>query len=196
MKYCIFGGSFDPPHEGHRHLARSASASLGLDRIFWVPAQDPPHKAKPGTPFHHRVAMARLAAADMPDQTVSDIESRLPSPSYSFNTIKAMKAEHGAGHLWHFLIGADNWAIFPTWHRWQDVLKEVTMVVYPREGETLGELPPGVVGLDLPVFPGQSGRIREILSATGDMEKAGVLPAIRDYIREQGLYASGGTTVH
>lgn len=196
MKYCIFGGSFDPPHEGHRHLARSASATLGLDRIFWVPAQDPPHKAKPDTPFEHRVAMARLAVADMPDQYVSDIESRLPSPSYSLNTIQAMKAEYGSNHAWHLLIGADNWAIFPTWHRWQDVLREATLVVYPRMGETLETLPPGVIGLPMAEIPGASSRIREILAATGDLERAGVLPALRGYIREHGLYATGGRAVH
>ena len=107
-----------------------------------------------------------------------------------------MKAEHGSGHAWHFLIGADNWAIFPTWHRWQEVLNEATLVVYPRKGETLGELPPGVVGLPMPEIPGESRRIREILAATGDMEKAGVLPSLRDYIRDQGLYATGGSRVN
>ncbi|MDB5103590.1 MAG: nicotinic acid mononucleotide adenylyltransferase [Fibrobacteres bacterium] len=188
MKYCIFGGSFDPPHEGHRHVARSASDTLRLDRVFWVPAQDPPHKSRPGTPFEKRVAMVRLATADMPRHSVSEIEARLPVPSYSLNTILAMKAEHGPEHQWHFLIGADNWAIFPTWHRWEEVLKEATLVVYPRNGVPLGALREGVIGLTLLEFPGESRAIRESLEATGDLEKAGVLPEIRDYVRSEGLY--------
>jgi len=191
VKYCIFGGSFDPPHEGHRHLARTAFTSLQLDRVFWVPAQDPPHKTRPGTPFHQRVAMTRLAIAAMSGHSVSDLENHLPSPSYSLNTILAMKAEYGAEHAWHFLIGADNWAIFPSWHRPQDVLKEVTLVVYPRKGDLLGTLPDGVMRLDVPEIPGESRGIRAAIAATGNLEKAGVLPEIRGYIREQGLYGFG-----
>jgi nicotinate-nucleotide adenylyltransferase len=188
VKYCIFGGSFDPPHEGHRHLAQSASASLGLDTVFWVPAQDPPHKTVPGTPFSHRLAMVRLAVAGMPAQAVSDIEARLPSPSYSINTIQAMKSEFGADHEWHFLIGADNWTIIETWHRWRDVLKEATMVVYPRQGHAVKDLPQGVVRLDLPEVPGESRRIREALSHGSEPAGAQVLAEIREYIRAQGLY--------
>lgn len=195
MKYCIFGGSFDPPHEGHRHLARSAADALELDRVFWVPAQDPPHKDKPGTPFQHRVAMIRLAIAGMPGNSVSDIEARLPVPSFSFNTIQAMKAEHGAEHAWHFLIGADNWAIFPTWHRWQEVLKEATLVVYPREGVPLTGLAPGVIGLPVAEVPGASRAIRKAIAESGNPDLPEVLPEIRAYIRTHGLYEveKGGT---
>ena len=78
MKACIFGGSFDPPHEGHRHLARAAFASLALDRLFWVPAQDPPHKAAPATPFAHRLALVRLAIADLPGLLTLAREVELP----------------------------------------------------------------------------------------------------------------------
>ncbi|MEO6095744.1 MAG: nicotinate (nicotinamide) nucleotide adenylyltransferase [Fibrobacteria bacterium] len=192
MKYCIFGGSFDPPHAGHRHLARAAAEALELDRIFWVPAQDPPHKAKPGTPFQNRVAMTRLAIADMPGNSVSEIEARLPSPSFSLNTILAMKSQHDAGHAWHFLIGADNWAIFPTWHRWQDVLNEATLVVYPRKGIPLAGLPQGVVGLACGEVAGQSTDIRDAISDAGSPEIPAVLPEIRAYIQAHGLYGLDG----
>ncbi|HKP97654.1 MAG TPA: nicotinate (nicotinamide) nucleotide adenylyltransferase [Fibrobacteria bacterium] len=192
MKYCIFGGSFDPPHEGHRHLAESAASALQLDKILWVPAQDPPHKSKPGTPFEHRLAMVRLAVAGMPGNAVSDVEAQLSSPSYSLNTIKALKHENGAGHEWFFLIGSDNWAIFPTWHRWQDVLREVTMLVYPRQGHAMGsKIPHGVQELQMSPVAGESRLIRETLEKTGDMEAAGVLLEIRAYIAKHGLYGIG-----
>jgi nicotinate-nucleotide adenylyltransferase len=192
VKYCIFGGSFDPPHAGHRHLAESAAATMEFDRIFWVPAQDPPLKARPGTPFEHRLAMVRLATAAMPGNAVSDIEAQLSSPSYSLNTIKALKHENGAGHQWYFLIGSDNWAIFPTWHRWQDVLREVTMLVYPREGHPMGsKIPHGVQELKMAPVPGESKSIREALLASKDMDAAGVLPEIRPYILAHGLYGFG-----
>lgn len=192
MKYCIFGGTFDPPHAGHRHIAEAAASKLELDKILWVPAQDPPLKAKPGTPFDHRLAMVRLVTASMPGNTVSDVESHLSSPSYSLNTIKALKHEMGSGHQWYFLIGSDNWSIFPTWHRWQDVLREVTMVVYAREGHAMGnKLPFGVQELNLPPVPGESKLIRESLEKTGDLEHAGVMPEIREYILKHGLYGLG-----
>lgn len=191
MRYCIFGGTFDPPHEGHRYLARSARDSLRFDKIFWVPAQDPPHKPKPSTPFSDRLAMVRLAIAGLPGQEASGIEEALPSPSYSIRMIEALKAEHGRGHDWHFLIGADNWGIIRTWHRWQDVLKEVTMVVFPRGGRTLEDLPEGVLRLELPELDLESSRIRETVAATGDPESAGLLPELRSYVRDHGIYGVG-----
>lgn len=204
MRYCIFGGSFDPPHEGHRYLARSARDSLRLDRIFWVPSPDPPHKNRPQAPFRDRLAMVRLAIAGMPGQEASGIEETLPRPSYSIHTIAALKSAHGAGHAWHFLVGADNWDIIRTWHRWEDVLREVTMVVFPRGGRSLDGLPafapgsgkegPGVLRLDLPELGIESRRIREALAATGKADAAGVLPELKEYILAHGLYGTRGRT--
>lgn len=192
MRYCIFGGSFDPPHEGHRYLARSARDSLRLDKILWVPSRDPPHKPKPSTSFQDRLAMVRLAIAGMPGQEASGIEETLPSPSYSIQTIVSLKAAHGAAHDWYFLVGADNWEIIRTWHRWEEVLREVTLVVFPRGGRSLEGLPPGVLRLDLPELDLEARAVRETLSATGNPDAAGVLPELRDFIRNRGLYGVGG----
>lgn len=189
MKHCIFGGSFDPPHAGHLHLARTARAKLGLDRVLWVPAQDPPHKATPGTPFSQRVEMARLAVASEAGQEVSDIEGGLPVPSYSLATIRALKAASGKpGDTWHFLVGADNWAIFPKWHQPEAVLREAVLVVYPRKGSPLGALPPGVIALEMDEVPGESRAIRAALASGASPEAAGLLPSLRDYVAAHGLY--------
>jgi nicotinate-nucleotide adenylyltransferase len=194
VNHCIFGGSFDPPHEGHRHLARAAGSAFSIDRLYWVPAQDPPHKAAPDTPFRHRLEMCRLAVASMPGNEASDIEAQLPRPSYSLNTIRALKARlHHSGDAWFFLIGADNWAIFPKWHKPEEVLKETELVVYPRKGSTIGPLPAGVRALDLDLFPESSSEIRAALARGESPEAAGVLPEIRAYISEHGLYAPRGT---
>jgi len=193
VNHCIFGGSFDPPHAGHRHLARAAGSAFAIDRLYWVPAQDSPHKTAPGTPFRHRLEMCRLAVAGMPGNEVSDVEAGLPKPSYSLNTIKAIKARnHRPGDAWFFLIGADNWAIFPRWHQPAEVLKETELIVYPREGFAIGSLPAGVRALDLDLLPESSSEIRAALARGESPEAAGVLPEIRGYIDEHGLYAASG----
>ncbi len=192
MNQGIFGGSFDPPHEGHRRLAQSAFASLRLDRLFWVPTQDPPHKPAPGTPFPDRLEMVRLAIAGLTGHEASGIEAGLAAPNYSLYTIRALKAMHArAGDAWYFLIGADNWAIFPQWHKPSEVLEEVTLAVYPREGSPLGPLPAGVKALSQDLLPGRSSDIRSALARGETPASAGVLPEIRDFIAAHGLYAPG-----
>jgi nicotinate-nucleotide adenylyltransferase len=191
VRYCIFGGSFDPPHAGHRYLARSARDACRLDKVLWVPAPDPPHKDKPLTPFRHRLAMVELAIALEKGQEASGIEATLPSPSYSLTTIRALKDAFGAGHEWHFLIGADNWEIIRTWHRWEEVLEEVTFIVFPRGGRSLKDLPAGVLSLDLPEMDLESRNVRQALSEGKDWEAAGVLPELRGYISAHGLYGAG-----
>lgn len=198
MNLGVFGGAFDPPHAGHRKLARAAFAALALDRLYWVPTQDPPHKSAPGAPFPDRVAMARLAVAGMAGHEVSDIEGRLPRPSYTLNTLRALKQAHGApGDAWFLLIGADNWAIFPAWHKPGEVLAEAVLAIYPRAGAESGPLPAGVVGLDVELTPERSTDIRALLrrgeGAQGESPAAaGLLPEVLAYIESHGLYGRGG----
>jgi nicotinate-nucleotide adenylyltransferase len=178
-------------------LARAAASAYGIDSVLWVLAQDPPHKTRPGTPFEHRFAMVKLAIAGIPGNAASDVEAKLPTPSYSLNTIQALKRDLGADHEWFFLIGADNWAIFPTWHRPEEVLRQVTLLVYPRSGHALaGSLPEGVRALKVDEVPGESRRIRAELEKTGDLHAAGVLPELREYIVRHGLYGIGSGKAH
>jgi nicotinate-nucleotide adenylyltransferase len=188
VKYCIFGGSFDPPHEGHLYLARSAMETFALNLMIWLPTPEPPHKEKPETAFHHRLAMARLAAQGLANQTASDVEEQLPRPNYSLNAIRALKTEYGIGHQWYFLMGADNWAIFPAWHHHEEILREVTLIVFPRQGFPLAAFPPEVLRLDLPEFPIASRSIRETLAKPGGIDSAQVPPGVLGYIQAHGLY--------
>ncbi len=190
MKYGVFGGSFDPPHQGHLYVARSARERLGLDTVLWVPAPDPPHKARPGTPFADRLAMVRLAIRGQEGHEASDIEASLPAPSYTLNTLRALKVSLGADHAWHLIIGADNWEIFPTWHRPGEVLREATLVVFPRGGRPLDDLPPGVLRLDLPEMDVEARGIRADLGAVGGSGTAGLLPVLRPYVLARGLYGT------
>jgi nicotinate-nucleotide adenylyltransferase len=135
--------------------------------------------------------MVKLAIAGMAANEASAIEETLGAPSYSIHTIAALKALHGREHQWFFLIGADNWEIFSTWHRWEEVLQEATLVVFPRGGRETGNLPPGVIRLDMPEMKVESSDIRTRLEETGDFDAAEVLPEIREYILSHGLYGRG-----
>ena len=201
MRIGVLGGAFDPPHAAHAALARAAQRQLSLDRVVWVPTFSPPHKHGPATPFAHRLAMVRALIATEPAfSEVSDIEAALPLPSYSLQTLRALKqleatrAQETSPVHWHLIIGADNWSIFPAWHQPEAVLAEASLAVYPRAGfalETLPALPQGSVMLNFAEMPEQSTVFRESLGQEGPRrdEALGRLPGpVAAYIREHRLY--------
>ena len=185
---AIFGGTFDPIHNAHLAIAGEAASRLGIKRILFVPAANPPHK--PGAAiasWKDRVRMAELACAADPRFEVSRIEENA-NPSYSIDTIEKLLAR-GAGPL-AFLIGADAFADIRTWRRWQDVVRLVEFIVVTRPGARY-DAPPGarvceLNGLDLPV---SSSAIREGIA--GGAVDLPVPPSVLRYISERGLYGSG-----
>ena len=99
MKIGIVGGSFDPPHFGHLNLAEEAKRRLGLDRIYFVPACQPPHKSPEDlSPPLLRYRMTRLAVRNRPGLEVSDIEIRRPPPSYSVDTLREFRRQFPYPH--------------------------------------------------------------------------------------------------
>jgi nicotinate-nucleotide adenylyltransferase len=130
----IFGGSFDPIHNGHLILAREALETLPLDRVLFIPAARSPHK------IAHQQAAAELrwemlkAAIDGEDAfEISRIEIDRPPPSYSVETIEALRAEITDAQFF-FLIGEDNLALLPAWHRFDDLQRLVQFIVLDRSG--------------------------------------------------------------
>lgn len=187
MRIGVFGGSFDPPHSAHVQVASAAREQLKLDRVIWVVSFSPPHKNTPVTPFEHRIGMVKSLLFGDDSAEVSDVEASLPSPSYTLQTLLALKTIHGQDHAWHLIIGADNWNIFPNWHQPQAVLKEATLAVYPRHEIALNDLPPGGILLDCPEIAMESSRYRERLHA--NPKSLEELPIrVADYIRRHGLY--------
>lgn len=198
MRIGVFGGAFDPPHAAHAALAKAAAAQRGLDRVLWVPTFTPPHKGAPAAPFAHRLGMVAALTADDPRSSVSDIEASLPPPSYTLHTLRALKAEHGGGHEWNLILGADNWAGFPRWHEPDAVLAEASLAVYPRAGfplDALPALPEGSAMLNFPEMPHRSVDFRALLAGNArDREDAlaSLPPAVAAYIRAHGLYPETG----
>jgi nicotinate-nucleotide adenylyltransferase len=188
LRIGVLGGSFDPPHAAHAALALAARAQLALDRVLWVPTFSPPHKERPAVPFADRLAMTQALAAEDPASTVSAIEASLPQPSYTLHTLEALRREHGDGHAWHLILGADNWEGFPRWHRPESVLSAAALAVYPRRGFPVRDLPAGSAMLNFPEMPEQSTEYRAWLARDREAALAGLPAAVAACIRARGLY--------
>ena len=115
----ILGGTFDPIHFGHLRLAQEVADALSLSEVRFIPGGTPPHRAAPHSSAQHRVAMVRLAIEDNPLFVLDERETRRDGPSYTFDTLAALRAELGAAQPLVLIMGADAFTAFNRWHRWQ-----------------------------------------------------------------------------
>jgi nicotinate-nucleotide adenylyltransferase len=186
----VLGGSFDPPHHGHISIAKSFLQSGLIDRLVVIPVFVPPHRSDDLSGYDIRLRMARAAFNGIAHTEVSDLESRLPVPSYSWNTLMHMKRA-AAGSVVRLCVGGDSLAEFTGWYRYKDILEHFDIIVAERPG------------FSRPVLPSEfSGRVTYIeheplqISATGirRMVSEGVLTgeytpeSVMKIISEEGLY--------
>jgi len=198
-RFGIFGGAFDPPHRAHRVLAETALAQLALDVLFVLPTGQAWHKNHPLTPATHRLAMARLAFADLPQVQVDDRETRRSGPTYTYDTLLALQQDH-LNAQWFLVIGADQAAAFTSWHRWQDILQLASLVVAERPADAQSAtgavslqwhnaLPVDVQRLAMPMLAVSATQIRQ--NFAHDVQTATWLdPKVADYIRQHHLYTA------
>lgn len=135
MRVGLFGGSFNPAHEGHAHVAETAMVRLGLDRVIWLVSPQNPLKSAAATPpLAERMAGARRHARG-PRMLVTDTETRL-GVSFTVDTLRALQARFpGVRFVW--IMGADNLAGFHRWRGWTDIMAEVPVAVIARPGSLL-----------------------------------------------------------
>jgi nicotinate-nucleotide adenylyltransferase len=128
----LLGGSFNPAHDGHRHISLIALRRLGLDQVWWlVSPQNPLKSSDEMAPFEDRLAQAGNMA-DHPKLHVSDIEQKLGT-TYSVDTIAELQSRNpDVNFVW--LMGGDNLAMFHKWHRWQDIMTGLPVCVMARPG--------------------------------------------------------------
>ncbi len=142
----LYGGSFDPVHHGHLILARDAVEQLGLSRLIFIPAAVSPHKLTraPGAPGDWRLRMLQAAVAGEPRFSVDPCELHRAGPSYTVDTILALRARHAPGTTFFYLIGEDNVPLLHTWHRSDELRALVRFVVCRRHAPNLppSTLPP------------------------------------------------------
>lgn len=190
----ILGGTFDPIHIGHLVMASYAIDTLGLDKVWFMPAQTPPHKQREITAVEHRAEMCRRAVNLDSRFEFSDLDLRGDMPSYTSELLTHMASLVPDSEL-VFLIGADSLTTFDTWHEPEVILKHASLGVAERPGSTIDNRVRNSV-------PGLAERIREFdsplieLSSTEirDRRNQGksitylVPEVVEDYIVERGLY--------
>lgn len=133
MKIGIYGGTFDPVHNGHLILARDAVEKLGLDEIVFIPNAIPPHRSgyKPA-PDKVRYEMVRAAIAGEPRFKADDIELSRGGVSYTIDTVLALKEKYPPDTEIYFLVGGDNIDELHSWRRIDELKLLVTFVVLSR----------------------------------------------------------------
>ena len=123
-KLGIFGGTFNPIHNGHVSLAKHYIQALGLDELLVIPTKQPPHKSAPDlAPASARLRLCRLAFAGVPEAVVSDMEIVRSGKSYTVDTVAQLRAMYPHAEL-YLLVGSDMFLTFSQWRQWQRILQE------------------------------------------------------------------------
>jgi nicotinate-nucleotide adenylyltransferase len=170
----MFGGAFDPPHRGHAALAEAALAQFGLDALHVIPTGQAWHKSTALNAPAHRLAMTRLAFADMPRVIVDDRELQRAGPTFTFDTLQALQRENPLAQLYLF-IGADQFAAFGQWHRWREICElaiiciadRLQSALAPSQWEAYAPHHHRFFTLKLPLMPVSSTQVRQLM-ASGD----------------------------
>ena len=194
----VFGGAFDPPHNAHVALVQAAIAQLDLSELHVIPTGIAWHKARTLTLPQHRLAMTRLAFQDVPRVVIDKRELERAGPTFTIDTLVALKQEHPTAEL-HLIMGADQFVAFRKWHRWEAVLDLAIICVAERANNTRAS---GLFesflakkdrfrSLELPVSPISATQVRQVVldGLTDSFDISRLVPwAVARYISDYALY--------
>ena len=194
----ILGGTFDPPHIGHLWLATLAADAIGLDRILFMPAAQPPHKSgQQVTSATDRLLMTRLAIAGNDGFELTLIELERAGPSYTIDSVVELGRLYGGEADLYLLMAADSLAQIDSWRQPDELLERIEWVVGPRSGVPLpdrssledrfGDRASRIHLLDGPSLDVSSTEIRERV-AGGHAISYLVPRGVEDLIVDRGLY--------
>ena len=159
----IFGGSFNPIHNGHIALCKAFLAQCNLDEVWLMVSPQNPLKINTALlDDEQRFRLAQKAIEDEAGIKACDYEFHLPRPSYTWNTLQSLSNDYPHCRF-TLLIGGDNWACFDRWYRSEDILSNYQIAVYPRSGSEIDaiQLPPNVSLINTPLFDISSTEIRQ-----------------------------------
>jgi len=194
MNIGVFGGTFNPVHNGHVEMAGEILKSKIVDKILFVPAANPPHKKGVDVPAFHRFNMVELICDNI-RTFASDIELKKQN-NYTFDTLSSL-AEQNPEDEFYFITGADMFLSLNKWYRADELMKNFKFIAVEREGffdkqenqqifkEILSKTDAEVLKIKTPEI--SSTLIREMVKQNADV--SGLLPPkVIDYIKEHGLY--------
>ena len=202
----VFGGTFDPVHNGHLRTALELVGALQLDELRLIPCHTPALRTRPAATATQRLAMLRLALADCAPLQCDDREIRRGSTSYTIDTLRSLRAELGASARLCLIVGADAFAAFDSWKEWDRMVELAHIVVMERPGERPAQSPAlarwvaaraaadigqapcgGSLSLQLTQLAISATHIRELL-AQGRSPRYLLPEAVLDHIREHRIY--------
>ena len=196
-KMGLFGGSFDPIHQGHLEMALKLAERLELDGVVLMPTFVPPHKIRESmASAEHRLAMCRLAAQGHPLLQVSDLELTREGASFTVDTLEELSRLH-PDTRWYLITGADMFVTLRTWYRFEDIARLAVLCTVPRAGTDTEKLNAYAADLQAdgiecyvdpdPVTTVSSTQIRRCIAAGESL--TGLVPqGVEEYIRQNGLY--------
>lgn len=199
-KIGLFGGTFDPIHNGHLHIARAFADELALDMVVFLPAGNPYHKTEhTRTDAQHRLAMTELAVGHDPRFAVSDCDIIRKGATYTFDTVQIFRQQFPSAQLW-WLLGSDSLLKLHTWKKWQTLVSHTHIAVAAREGDNIAQAPRELHGwigsalqngslhlLQTPMYNLSSTEIRHKIRA-GQSVTGLIDPQVENYIARNHLY--------
>lgn len=193
MRIGILGGSFDPIHKGHLALARESERQFKLEKILFIPALHPPHKAQsPGLPVawaEHRARMVELAIQDEPDWELCDLELRRPGISYTVDTLRELKKLYPPPDELFFIAGADSFQELKHWKNPEEIMKLSEWIVAPRPSYKLPpKLPPGFHLLRMAPLALSASELREKIESNEEISNW-VPEKVKVYMEREKVYS-------
>jgi nicotinate-nucleotide adenylyltransferase len=201
MRYGLMGGTFDPIHYGHLVAAEEVYACLGLDKVLFIPAGQPPHKTgEERSPVETRVRLVEMGIASNPHFELSRVDVDRPGPSFSVDMLRVLRKQLGGDHELFFIIGADSLEDFLEWHDPEGIVRQCKLVVVTRPGygvsvehlkSRIPDIESRVEIVPIPLMSISASDLRERV-ANGLPIKYQVPEAVEGYIYAMGLYRGKG----
>ncbi len=189
MKIGLFFGSYNPIHTGHLIIANYMANYTSLNEVWLVVSPHNPLKSKSDLiNTYDRLEMARLATEQSTRIRVSDIELKLPQPSYTIDTLTHLK-ERYPEHEFILIMGSDNLNTLKKWKNYELILRDYEVIVYPRPGEITGEFRdhPKITITDTPQMELSATFIRKAIKEKKNVDYF-IDERVRDFIESKGLY--------
>ena len=187
MKIGIYGGSFNPPHIGHRNIAEFVIKELDLDKLLIIPIGIASHGKTIYTSSEDRVKMCELTFGDIPKTEISTVEIDMKGTSYTFKTLEVLRNKYGEEHEYFEIIGEDSAAYFDKWKEYEKILEQSTVVVLKRKGYKNIINSPKIKIVDNPYFDISSTEIKNKIKNNEDVSMF-LTEKTEKYIKNKGLY--------